>query len=74
MIFATVALVNSLCLTLIYSQKSDEKQRNMDVFRLEFRQHYIVSAVSTTFLSITMVLLYIAPRYTNKFYYWYYFT
>ena len=37
MIFTSFCLVLGLSLTLIYKQKSDEKMRNMDEFRLEFR-------------------------------------
>ncbi len=37
MIFTSFGLILGLSLTLIYKQKSDEKMRNMDVFRLEFR-------------------------------------
>ena len=70
MIFTSFALILGLSLTLIYKQKSDEKMRNMDMYRLEFRQHYIVSMVITIVISICLMLLYILPAFTNKLYYW----
>ena len=70
MIFTSFCLVLGLALTLIYKQKSDEKMRNLDEFRLEFRQHYIVSTIITSFVAVCLVIIYILPMYTNKFYYW----
>jgi hypothetical protein len=70
MIFTSFCLILGLSLTLIYRQKSDEKMRNMDEFRLEFRQHYIVSSIITSIVGLCLVLIYILPMYTNKFYYW----
>ena len=37
MIFTSIALVLGFAMTLIYKHKSEEKMRNMDPFRLEFR-------------------------------------
>jgi len=37
MIFTSFALILGLAMSLIYKHKSDEKMRNMDPFRLEFR-------------------------------------
>eukprot|EP00347_Sterkiella_histriomuscorum_P023584 403334088 len=70
MVFTSFCLILGLSLTLIYKQKSDEKMRNMDEFRLEFRQHYIVSAVMTAIVAFCLLLLYILPTFTNKIYYW----
>lgn len=70
MIFTSFCLILGLALTLIYKQKSDEKMRNLDEFRLEFRQHYIVSSIITAFVAVCLVIIYILPMYTNKFYYW----
>jgi hypothetical protein len=70
MIFASFGLIMSLALTMIFRQKSEEKMRNMDMFRMEFRQYYIVSLVVTILMSICMVLIYIMPYFTNKLYYW----
>lgn len=51
MIFTSLALILGLALTLIFKHKSDEKMRNMDPYRLEFRQHYVVSLVITIFIA-----------------------
>jgi hypothetical protein len=37
MVFTSFALIFGLCLTMIYKNKSDEKMRIMDPFRIEFR-------------------------------------
>jgi hypothetical protein len=70
MIFTTFALVFGLSMSLIYKQKSDEKMRNMDPYRLEFRQHYVVSLLISILIAFCLVLLYILPHFTNKLYYW----
>ena len=70
MIFASFAEILGLTLTFIYKEKSDEKMRNMDIFRLEFRQHYIVSLVITIIIGICLILIYIMPRFSNMMYYW----
>lgn len=41
--------------------------RNMDVFRMEFRQHFIISLVNTIILSVCMALIYVIPKWTNVF-------
>lgn len=66
MIFTSFALILGLALSLIYKHKSDEKMRNMDPFRLEFRQHYIVSMLISILIAFCQGLLYILPHYTNK--------
>mmetsp|Transcript_18916 Transcript_18916/g.18064 ORF Transcript_18916/g.18064 Transcript_18916/m.18064 type:complete len:104 (+) Transcript_18916:745-1056(+) len=43
--------------------------RNKDLFRIEFRQYYIVSLVNTCILALSMVILYVLPRYANILYY-----
>jgi cellulose synthase/poly-beta-1,6-N-acetylglucosamine synthase-like glycosyltransferase len=70
MIFTSLCFILGLALTLIYKQKSDEKMRNLDEFRLEFRQHYIVSSIITSFVALCLIIIYILPMYTNKFFYW----
>ncbi len=37
MIFSSFGVILGISLTMIYKQKSDEKMRNMDIFRMEFR-------------------------------------
>lgn len=69
MIFTSFALILCLCLALIYKHKSDEKMRNLDPFRMEFRQQYMLSLIITLIIAVSMGLLYILPHYTNKFYY-----
>lgn len=70
MIFTSFAFILGLSLTLIYKHKSDEKMRNMDPFRMEFRQHYIVSLLISMIIAVCLGLLYILPNFTNKFFYW----
>ena len=67
--FANVTLILGLTLTLIYKQKSDDKMRNMDPNRLEFRQQYQVSLVTTILVTIAWIGVNIMPKYTNSFYY-----
>ena len=43
--------------------------RNMDEFRLEFRQHYIVSSIMTSIVAFCLLLIYILPMFTNRIYY-----
>mmetsp|Transcript_4813 Transcript_4813/g.3426 ORF Transcript_4813/g.3426 Transcript_4813/m.3426 type:complete len:112 (-) Transcript_4813:29-364(-) len=54
---------------MIFKQKSDEKMRNMDIFRIEFKQYYIVSLTSTIILGICLIIMYILPRFSNIIYY-----
>ena len=70
MIFTSFALILGLGMTLIYRHKSEEKMRNMDPFRLEFRQHYIDSMMISIVIAFCLGLLYILPAYTNKLYYY----
>ncbi len=70
MIFTSIAFVLGFAMTLIYKHKSEEKMRNMDPFRLEFRQHYQVSLLISVLIAIALTLIYILPYYTNKFYYY----
>jgi hypothetical protein len=70
MIFTSFSLILGFCLSLIYKNKSDEKMRNMDPFRMEFRQHYVLSMVITVLISFSLGLLYIIPHFVNKFYYY----
>ena len=70
MIFTTFATILSLALTLIYRQKSDEKMKSMDIFRMEFRQHFIVSLINTIIIFLCMILLYVIPKYSNMFTFW----
>lgn len=44
--------------------------RNMDEYRLEFRQYYIVSSVMTSIVGLCLLIIYILPIYTNKLYYY----
>ena len=37
MVLTSFAFILGLSLTMIYKQKSDEKMRDMDMFRMEFR-------------------------------------
>jgi hypothetical protein len=61
MIFTSFDLIFGLTLTMIYKQKSDEKMRNMDIFRMEFREHYVVSLVTTILISLCLIMLYVLP-------------
>lgn len=70
MIFTTFTLIFGLAMSFIYKKKSDEKMRNMDPYRLEFRQHYVVSSIITLLIALCLILLYILPHFTNKLYYW----
>lgn len=70
MIFTSFALILGLCLALIYKHKSDEKMRNLDPFRMEFRQQYMLSLIVSLIIAVAMGLLYILPHFTNKFYYY----
>ena len=70
MIFASIALVLGFSIALIYRHKSEEKMRNMDPFRLEFRQQYLVSLLISIMIAFSLILLYILPFYTNKFFYY----
>ena len=70
MIFTSITLVFGLSMALIYRHKSEEKMRNMDPFRQEFRQHYLVSMLITILIAFSLGLLYILPIYTNKFFYY----
>jgi hypothetical protein len=55
---------------MIYKNKSDEKMRSMDPFRMEFREQYMLSLIISIVIAIAQWLLYILPYYTNKFYYY----
>jgi hypothetical protein len=55
---------------MIYKNKSDEKMRFMDPFRMEFREQYMLSLIISIVIAIAQCLLYILPYYTNKFYYY----
>lgn len=70
MIFTSFALIFGICLTMIYKNKSDEKMRVMDPFRMEFRQHYILSMLISIIIAVSLGLLYIIPHFVNKFYYY----
>jgi hypothetical protein len=70
MIFTSFALILGTCLAMIYKNKSDEKMRNMDPFRMEFRQQYMLSLIISIVIAIAQCLLYILPHFTNKFYYY----
>ena len=70
MIFASFSLVLGLCLSLIYKNKSDEKMRTMDPFRMEFRSHYVLSMLISVMIAVSLGLLYIIPHFVNKFYYY----
>ena len=70
MIFTTIALIFGISMSLIYKDKSEEKMRNMDPYRMEFRQHYVVSVLITVLIAFCLGLLYILPNYTNKFYFY----
>ncbi len=70
MVFTTFALLLGICLAMIYKNKSDEKMRNMDPFRIEFRQQYMLSLIISLVIAIAQCLLYILPHFTNKFYYY----
>lgn len=69
MVFTSFALILGICLAMIYKNKSDEKMRNMDPFRMEFRQQYMLSLIISIVIAIAQCLLYILPHFTNKFYY-----
>jgi hypothetical protein len=51
MILTSFALIVGLAMSFIYKHKSDEKMRNMDPYRLEFRQHYLVSMLITLMIT-----------------------
>jgi len=70
MIFTSFALIFGFALSMIYKNKSDEKMRNMDPFRMEFRQHYILSSITTVLITFSLGLLYIVPHFNNKFFYY----
>ena len=52
MIFTSFALILGICLAMIYKNKSDEKMRNMDPFRMEFRQQYMLSLIISLVIAI----------------------
>jgi hypothetical protein len=52
MIFTSFALILGICLAMIYKNKSDEKIRNMDPFRMEFRQQYMLSLIISLVIAI----------------------
>ena len=70
MIFTSFALILGFCLALIYKNKSDEKMRTMDPYRMEFRQHYTLSMLISVLIIFSLGLLYIIPHYVNKFFYY----
>lgn len=67
---SSFALVLGVTLSLMYKQKTDEKMTNMNVFAMEFRQHYIMCLVSSILLAICTAISYVLPHFTNKFFYW----
>ena len=70
MIFTSFALILGFCLAIIYKNKSDEKMRTMDPYRMEFRQHYTLSMLISVLIMFSLGLLYIIPHYVNKFFYY----
>jgi hypothetical protein len=52
MVFTSFALILGLSLTMIYKNKSDEKMRNLDPFRMEFRQQYMLSLIISFVIAI----------------------
>jgi len=70
MIFTSFALILGFCLALIYKNKSDEKMRTMDPYRMEFRQHYTLSMLISVLIMFSLGLLYIIPHFVNKFFYY----
>ena len=66
---ANVTLIFGLALTMIYKQKSEEKMRNMDPLRLEYRQQYTIGIVTSILVFIAWIGLNFMPKYTNTFYF-----
>ncbi len=44
--------------------------RTMDIFRMEFRQFYIIALINTIILFLAMIITFTLPQITNKFYYY----
>ena len=43
--------------------------RNLDPYRLEFRQHLVLGVVTQILVFFSWIILHIMPKYTNKFFY-----
>mmetsp|Transcript_11774 Transcript_11774/g.19867 ORF Transcript_11774/g.19867 Transcript_11774/m.19867 type:complete len:185 (+) Transcript_11774:414-968(+) len=63
MVFGTAQLI-------IFKQKADEKMRNMDKYRREFRQQFDNALVQLFFVLIAWIILNIEPKFTNMFYFY----
>lgn len=56
-VLTNMSLVFGLSLTLIYKNISDEKQRNLDLDRLVFKEHYVLSLVTQFFIFMAWIML-----------------
>lgn len=68
-VLTNFALIFGLTLTFIFKHKSDEKMRNLDQDRLEFRQQYVLGVATQFLVFLAWIILNFMPAYTNKFYY-----
>ena len=42
----------------------------MDIFRNEFRTHYVLALINTIIVFLAMIIVFTLPRWTNMFYYY----
>jgi len=66
-IFVNLGAIWSFALLLLYRQKAEEKK--LQDTAMEFREMSTAFWVSTGFLVTSMVILFVAPHFTNKFYF-----
>lgn len=62
-------LIFGLSLTLIYKNISDDKMRNLDPDRSQFKEQYILGLVTQGLVFLSWILLHIQPKYSNKLYF-----
>ena len=69
LILANFCFVFGSAISLVYRQKSVEKQRSLDHQRHQLRLHYTINAAVSFLVLIGLMALYALPYFTNVLYY-----
>jgi hypothetical protein len=54
---------------MIYAQKVNDRQRQLDKYRHLLRHHYTITVVISSIVAAALVGLYIMPRFTIPLFY-----
>ena len=69
LVLTNFCLIFGVTVSMIYAQKVNDRQRQLDKYRHLLRHHYTITVFISSIVAAALVGLYIMPRFTIPLFY-----